>query len=287
MSVIGFVILHYGNVQVTQDCVASILQLHTEDDIRVVVVDNDTNKSVDERQELKDTVLLSSQVEVIQMQEKSGFSRANNEGYMYIRKMYNPDYIVMTNNDIVFTQVDFIDKIKLSYVNCRYAVLSPDVISRESGEHQSPIGMIERKLWQTNYTIAMNWICLRLFPLVYPFIKSRFQGVKNTDCETKTYLEDIVPCGACIVFSRLFIALEESAFYPETEFYYEEYILHYRCKVLKYKIVFDPALNVIHGDGVATKKSIEDEKRRVKFVMENMLRSAKIYKEFLVTNRMM
>lgn len=281
MSVIGFVILHYGNVQVTQDCVASILQLHTEDDIRVVVVDNDTNKSVDERQELKDTVLLSSQVEVIQMQEKSGFSRANNEGYMYIRKMYNPDYIVMTNNDIVFEQKDFIDKIKLSYQKNQYTVLSPDIVSQKTGGHQSPIDTRKRRVWQVNYTIIMNWICLKFFWLVYPFIRRQFQTVQSMNDITVTYQEGIVPCGACIVFARDFIEHEEYALFPETEFYYEEYILHYRCKMLKYKIVFEPMAQVLHGDGLATKKSARDEKDRIRFIMAHTLSSAKVYKKLL------
>ncbi len=40
-----------------------------------------------------------------------GFSRANNKGYRYAVEKYNPDFIVMTNNDIIFKQREFIDKI--------------------------------------------------------------------------------------------------------------------------------------------------------------------------------
>ena len=104
MGVISFVILHYGNVQVTKECVDSILQLHTEDDIHIVVVDNDTNKSDEERQVLKQEVLVDSRIEVLEIKEKSGFSKANNEGYAYTRRLHNPDYVIMTNNDIVFEQ---------------------------------------------------------------------------------------------------------------------------------------------------------------------------------------
>ena len=146
MSVIGFVILHYGNVQVTKECVDSILQLHTEDDIHVVVVDNDTNKSAEERQELKNAVLSDQQVEVIQIKEKSGFSRANNEGYAYLRERYNPDYMIVTNNDITFEQKDFIERLKDLYEECPYEVLGPDIVNRENGIHQSPIDVSGRSL---------------------------------------------------------------------------------------------------------------------------------------------
>lgn len=284
MSVISFVILHYGNVQVTKECVNSILQLHTEDDIHIVVVDNDTNKSDEERQVLKQEVLVDSRIEVLEIKEKSGFSKANNEGYAYTRRLHKPDYVIMTNNDIVFEQKGFIAKMKESYLKNSYAVLSPDIVSRENGQHQSPIDTRVRKMWQVNYTIVMNKLCLVFFGLVYPLIKRQLQKSNIEVSPQLIYQEAIVPCGACIVFSRDYIMHEEKAFYPETEFYYEEYILHYRCKMLEYKIIFEPMLQVLHGDGVATKKRTFDERKRIRFMMENTLQSAKLYREYVKSN---
>lgn len=283
MSVIGFVILHYGNVQVTKECVDSILQLHTEDDIHVVVVDNDTNKSAEERQVLKDTVMLGSQVEVIQMQEKSGFSRANNEGYMHVREMYSPDYMIVTNNDIVFEQKDFIKRLKDIYEECPYEVLGPDIVNRENGQHQSPIDVKGRSLQQVNYTIWMNAICLKLFPVAYPFLRMNYNRSKaHSSIELiKERQNDVVPCGACIIVSKNFISKENVIFTPETNFYYEEYILHERCRRKGYRILFSPEIQVIHGDGIATKGKTEDEKERMRFTMEETLKSAQIYKELI------
>lgn len=283
MSVIGFVILHYGNVQVTKECIDSILQLHTEDDIHVVVVDNDTNKSAEERQKLKDTVVISSMVEVIQMQEKSGFSRANNEGYMYIKEMYNPDYIVMANNDIVFAQKDFVKRLKDIYEECPYEVLGPDIVNRENGQHQSPIDVKGRSLQQVNYTIWMNAICLKLFPIVYPFLQMNYNRSKeHSSIELiKERQSDIVPCGACIIVSGNFINKENVMFTPETNFYYEEYILHERCRRNGYRILFSSEIQVIHGDGIATKGKTESEKKRMRFRMEETLEAAKLYRKIL------
>lgn len=287
MSVISFVILHYGNVQVTKECVDSILQLHTEDDIHMLVVDNDTNKSDEERQLLKQRVLIDSRIEVLEITEKSGFSRANNEGYAYTRKMHSPDYVVVTNNDIVFEQKDFITKMKDSYSKNPYAVLSPDIVSRENGQHQSPISVQGRSVFQVNYTIWMNRICLILFPLIYPLLqrnynKNKVMGVGQQDL---VYKENIVPCGACIIVSKRFVEQEQKIFMPETNFYYEEYILYQQCQRKEYKILFDPELQVIHGDGIATKENKLNEKKRLKFVMKETLEAAKVYKELLQNSK--
>ncbi len=281
MSIISFVILHYGNVQVTKTCIDSILQLNTNDTIQIVIVDNDVNKTKEERQVLKEMFAAAPQVDVLQIEEKSGFSRANNRGYQYTKGKHNPDFIVMANNDIVFEQKGFIDDIKRSYEESKYAILSPDIVSCATGLHQSPIALTGRTKGEVNYTIAMNWMCLKTFPMVYPLIKGKFRNENVGNAEVPSYQEDVVPCGACIIFSRNFIDCEEYALYPETEFYYEEYILHHRCQRANYKIVLDPALQVMHGDGVATKKSTGDEKRKAKFIMENTLRSVKIYKDLL------
>lgn len=281
MSVISFVILHYGNIEVTKSCVDSILQLDTKDDVHIVVVDNDTHKTVKERQKLKDEFMTKSEVEVIQIQEKSGFSRANNIGYAYTKKMHDPDYVVMANNDIVFYKRNFINDIKLSYDGCDYAVLNPDIISKETGNHQSPIDIRGRTKFQVYYTIILNYICLHFFEQVYPLIRGSFQNIQRENKLSNMFREDVVPCGACIVFSRDFILNEEQALFPETDFYYEEYILHYRCKKSGYKIVYDPRVIVLHGDGIATKKSTGEEKKKARFIMENTLRSAKIYKCYM------
>ena len=65
MSVISFVILHYGDVRVTKACVDSILQLQTEDEVYVVIVDNDTHKTSEERNLLKEIMVSDLNIDVI------------------------------------------------------------------------------------------------------------------------------------------------------------------------------------------------------------------------------
>lgn len=286
MSKVGFVLLHYGDVSVTKECIDSILQLETKNTIHIVVVDNDWNKPADERELLQSLYAGYNNITIIPMMENRGFSYANNQGYQYLKKHYEPHYIVISNNDILFCQKDFLSRLQESHEQESYAVLAPDIIGRDSGEHQNPIDTKLRTKGQVSYTIAMNRICLSLFPIVYPFIRCQFQK-KPVNEQHKGMLQradNIVPCGACLVLSKEFIEQETKVFYPETQFYYEEYILYYNCQKKGYHIVYDPSIQVIHGDGVATKKETLTDKGKVKFIMKHTLKSAKIYKKLISTN---
>lgn len=282
MNTIVFLILHYGDIAVTKSCTDSILQLNTEDNIRIVIVDNDYKKSEAERKQLDNQYADSSIVKIIKMTENVGFSRANNEGYLYAKKHYQPDYIIVTNNDIVFEQKDFIEKIKFDYEQYEYAVLGPDILGYDDGKHQSPIDVQGRTLKQVDYTIWMNKVCLAMFSLVYPLLKWNFGRQKEAQSNTNVgYCEGIVPSGACIVLSSLFIDKESKVFAPETMFYYEEYILHERCRQKGHKIVFEPNVYVVHGDSVATKHKTGNQRERIRFVMKNTLESARVYRDML------
>ena len=74
---------------------------------------------------------------------------------------------------------------------------------------------------------------------------------------------------------------EEKAFDPETQFFYEEYILALRCQRKGYNIVYDPSMSVKHESGAATKKSYGTEKKRIRFMMEKTVGACEVYLEML------
>lgn len=285
MKTIGFVILHYGDVDVTRRCIESIQCLDTMDDLRIVIVDNDYNKSQQDRDRTKQSFEMYPKLRVLRIMEDAGFSKANNIGYAYMKENYNPDYIVIANNDITFEQKDFVERIKAVTDKTQCDVVGPDIFSLRTRVHQSPIDVTMRTRGQVNYTIWMNAICLKLFPICYPLLrKNMAQNAVRTDAvDWKKSQQDVVLCGACIIFTKKFIENEEKAFYPETKFYYEEYILQHRCQEKGYKIGYFPDVQVQHADGVATTTKNVDEKKRIRFIMQNTLQSAKIYKRLITT----
>ena len=278
MKKYGFLILHYGDIDITMHCIDSIIQLKNSAEYIVVIVDNDTNKTNYEMliEKYNDT----NCVKVIRTGGGLGFSEANNYGYRYVLDKFNPEYLIVANNDIVFEQQDLPKLIESSYIEDRWDILSPDVIGADDGQHQSPIALRARKYSELRYTIFFNTICLVFLPIVFPVLNRKMKTYGYREYIAKK-TSNVVPCGACIVLSKHFLESEDKLFVPETKFYYEEYILHHRCKIKGYSIIYNPMIRVIHGDGKATKNKSVDEKKRLRFLMKNTLDSAKIYRDFM------
>lgn len=287
-SLVSFVILHYQDREVTDLCVQSILNMDESGDARIIIVDNDVHKEQKQRTILKDMYQGIQNIHVIHITEDKGFSYANNKGYEYAKEL-GAEYIVVCNNDIEFQQTDFIKRIKDAYNKFQYGVLGPDVVHRVTGEHQNPIDKRIRTEEEARFTIRMNQTALRYYGVCYPLLllweRRNDKRRKASKAEDVTFYEhyqkECVLFGACFIFSPQFVTREDKAFLPETRFYYEEYILAYRCQKEGYEMVYVPDIKVWHETGVATKSTFKGKKKRMKFIMEQTLASCKIYLDMI------
>lgn len=286
MNIIGFVILHYKDVRVTDACVRSIMRMHGQERIRVVVVDNDVDEPEEKRRELCRRYEVNPRIHVLPVREKRGFSYANNLGYAYAKSEFVADCILVLNNDIEFTQRDFPDRLKRCLQEHPCHIIGPDVIRQGTGEHQNPMDTRLRTREEADRTIRKNRLALKYYPIAYPFLyhwmqkaekksRQRQEEQKNLFVQRQT---DIVPFGACLIYTPLFVEKEEKAFEPETPFFYEEYILAHRCRQKGYQILYDPSLVVKHENGAATRKSYSTEKERIRFVLERTAEACEIYR---------
>lgn len=289
MDIVSFVILHYKDLETTDVCVQSILRMEQQERLRIVIVDNDIQETVDKREILLQRYRGIDRIAVLQIKENGGFSYANNQGYRYAREQQKASFILVLNNDIEFVQKDFVKKLDESYKKYPCHVLAPDVIRRSTGEHQNPMDYRIRTVEEAEYTIKMNRIALKYYTMLYPLLY--WQNKRNENKQTRNKTENdlyyqslqmhIVPFGACLIFTPEFVVQEAVAFYPETRFYYEEYILTCRCQKRGHKIIYNPALMVMHESGTATKKSFGSEEKRLRFRMERIVESCEIYLDYL------
>lgn len=275
-----FIILHYKKAEETTGCIDSILRMNGSDRIQIVVVDNSPDD--DSGQVIKGHYDQYENICIISSEENAGFSRANNIGYRYALTRFHPDYIVAANNDIEFLQTEFIDLVEEIYHHTHFAVLGPDVVHAASGGHQSPIDIRLRTVEEAKATIRKNRIALKLSGILYPLLYLTLSGIYENKggglpIDYEKQHEKIVPLGACLIFSKEFLNTCENAFYPETDFFYEEYILAHRCERLGLKIVYDPAIKIRHESGATTKKSYKNIKKRVQFVLSNTMKSCQVY----------
>lgn len=275
-----FIILHYRNAEETTKCIDSILRMNGNEQMQILVVDNSMDD--DSGQMIKEHYDRYENVCVVPSEENAGFSRANNIGYQYALIHFDPDFMVVANNDIEFLQKDFEELLGEAYRQTHFAVLGPDVIHGATGGHQSPIDIRLRTEEEAEATIRKNRIALKFSDVLYPFLNLALSGMyenkgNGLPIDYETQHEKVVLLGACLIFSREFFNLCEKAFYPETDFYYEEYILAYRCEQLGLKMVYHPTIKVQHESGVAIKQSHKDKKKKLQFILKNTMEGCQVY----------
>ena len=285
--IVSFVILHYRDIKSTDACVRSILQMDGRQYIRIVIVDNDIQATEEERSRLAERYKKHPAVTVVFVRENGGFSYGNNQGYGFARERQKASFIIVTNNDIVFPQRNFVDLMINCYRKNRCHVMGPDIVQPHTGIHQNPMAERVRTAEEAAYTIRMNRKALKYYSVLYPLLywKIRRQEKKERSSEDSGQCRSIqknkVLFGACLIFTPDFVMKEDKAFWPETKFFYEEYILTRRCLNHGYTTIYEPGLQVLHESGAATRYSYRNEKERLRFRMERMAEACEVYLGFI------
>ena len=119
----GFVILHYQTYKETIGCIDSIINKVDTLNYNIIVVDN--NSSNNSGIEIKEYYVKNDKVKVIINSKNLGFAQGNNIGYEYAKKDLQCDFIIMMNNDMLFTQSNFTQRILEEYDESKFAVFGP------------------------------------------------------------------------------------------------------------------------------------------------------------------
>lgn len=130
-----FLILHYKTISETRQCVESILNLkpYPSEKTGIMIVDNASNDGTGEQ--LQKEYELIPNIEVLILKERCGFSGENNYGYCHLADKSKIKQLIVCNNDVVFTQTDFMEKLDRIYSQSQYAVCGPNVYKiTERGE---------------------------------------------------------------------------------------------------------------------------------------------------------
>lgn len=134
---VGFIILHYQAINDTLETVETLCNNIDTDEFHVVIVDNASPNKTGEI--LSRKYQSDSKITVICNKTNDGFARGNNLGYRYLKSNYQVDYIVMMNNDIVFTEKDFLKKIEAEYNQSGFDILGPLILTADGKYTSSPI----------------------------------------------------------------------------------------------------------------------------------------------------
>lgn len=275
---IVFVILHYNDLNITYQAVDSIRE-NIKKHYHIVVVDNGSPNGTGK---LLKKQLTDEHVTVLLTGENLGFAKGNNMGYFFAKNNFKPDFIVVMNNDVMIEQKNF-DKILYSNTKLsNYEVIMPDIINKV-GQHQNPfrVSALSDVELKRNYQRIKLFLFLYNIPIVNKLWANRKKERKNKTLNQVKFnnYENMVPHGACVIYSNKWIEKENYAFVPDTFLYGEEDILYEYIINRKYRTYYEPELKVKHLEDVATSSIASTDLQKAKFLFKNSFASQKVLKK--------
>lgn len=290
MSNLTFLILNYKNVEDTIKCVNSI-QASKFHIYNIVIVDNGSDDGSYEK--LSNLYGKTKNFYILKSENNLGFSKGNNLGYEFIKKQIKTDFIIVTNNDVLFPQSDMGERIQEIYKQTGFFVLGPDIYVRHNHEHQSPMMLSlpnkksieqELKMYEYYQEFPKKWV-----------VRRRMQDTKNRICQSSKLINNFYckikrkppidytirhnNCcvqGACIIVSKKFIDAENKMFTPEPFLYCEELLLYKKCIDRGYLIIYDPSVQIWHEDSSTMKKINSNAIEKAKFTLPHHVEALKI-----------
>lgn len=299
MNKVCYVILHYKNIKDTIKCIKSLKETASKDS-KFIIVDNGSGD--DSGKELLNLYKEDIQCEILLLEKNVGFSKGNNAGYKFAKKKFNPDYIVITNNDVVFFQEDFEKKIIQIYKETHFDILGPDIYVPRHGDHQSPmfknpicISQLKNELKEYQYYqenpirfsrrlkihAFKNMLCSK--SKVINNLYSKIRGKDILDYR-KRYI-DVGLQGACLIVSKNFICNENKAFDPEPFLYEEEVFLFYRCKQKGYRMVYDPSIAIRHEEAASFSNMKKNKLEKLGFMLEHHVKAREMLLNYLKSGK--
>lgn len=242
----GFVVLNYKNYEETISCVDSILGIE-DDNYFIVIVDNESpNDSLDV---LSRRFGHHAAIHVMGSGKNGGYSYGNNCGIKYLAARGIHDVIIATSDTLVLSkdilrQLERMDTPDLG-------VVGPHIRNLE-GDLQNPM------LANINFSYVLNIhfpaIAKILRTIVYGLSSSARTAVKEHHEQRRGSLaqnEVFMVHGSFLYLSSHY--LERCGLLDETLFMYgEEDLLAYNCYRSGLRMVYAPAIEVIHKDARST-----------------------------------
>lgn len=235
MAKVGVVILNYITWQETERCIQSVKASENSDDIKIYVVDN-ASPEVDKLQE----VCEREQVELIRNMDNKGYAAGNNVGIL--RAMEDGcDYILISNNDILYQQESICMMQKFLEKHSEYGIVGSRVVDRD--------GNLQRCHFKKKASYGDIWGTQTILRYVIKKPTDILYGDEKF-YETK---QDVFAVSGCCFLMRRDCASQVTPLDEMTFLYEEENILGIRMEQAGMKTAYLPECQVTHNHDQTTR----------------------------------
>lgn len=248
---ICLVIITFNSNNALNNCLESLKKYNNID---IVIVDNYPKSDVMES--LSDTVL--NNLTYYHPKKNLGYSGGFKYGLDRLDKKY--DFIIQSNADMVFTEINFFEKMMESKKINNLGVYCPKILSTSSGANQNPYLVKEpSKLWKLKFFLINNSDLL--FNInTYLSSKKNIPKKKKSNFNHR-FNKIFAPHGSFICYSSNFF--KKGAGIESRNFlYYEEEILGFECKDKNINVIYDND-NVIHHQEHTSTTNIDLRSKRL------------------------
>jgi GT2 family glycosyltransferase len=254
---ISIVISNFNGNEITDKCVTSVLErtMYPRDRLRVLVVDDgSTDGSADFlRQRFR------GHIELLEMERNLGFIEANNAGIAYVLERYEPDYVMLLNNDTEVVQGDWLTRLVETAEHCGeyMGIIGPQLVF--------PDGVVQwsgRARERNARALILQTVTARLNP-----------GFATQDNEQRGVIQVNTVSGACMLIKSAVIetigmldSLLAPAFQEDVEY-------SFRTWRAGFKVLYRPDVRVVHHERVSfeNKRNAEAVKKRKYWAVRNSM----------------
>lgn len=236
---VAIVILNYLNYLDTIECVESINK-NGYDLCGIIIVDNGSEN--DSYNKLKQELGGQQNVHILKAKKNYGYARGNNIGIRYATKRMNADFVLVANNDTIFLEKDYVEKL-LSVYKKGIGVIGSEIILK-NGVKQN---VMEEHLGlkDTFFSFINAWSYDRGASFDFPTMSGKSEKVLH---------------GCAILFTPSFFEYYRG-FYKRTFLYKEEAILKLMCKCKKLRQVYVPDAKIFHKEDQSSEMSFDNDIR--------------------------
>jgi len=245
MNQILIITVNYKDTNVTENFVHSLGNLDASDKVKLVVVDSaSTPKTKDNLQSLLHSSTLKTQLIVSASNTFYWGGVALALDTLDLNYANGPSWIIVCNNDILFTQQDFLEQL-IALDPDKYPVIGPTIYSSVTGKNlnpymDQPIRRLEKIYLSLFY---INYVTARIMQISLKWLKKSAAIFKRPVASKikKIY----APHGSFVIFSNQYFK-RGGWIDSNYEMYGEEVTTAEIAKKNKIPIFFVPDLKVLH-----------------------------------------
>lgn len=243
----------YGSDAETAEYLDSLRQLHGQPSLQVLVVDNTVGS------EWRETTR-DSNVTFVRSEENLGyFGGARNGLSRYLREHALPDWVIVSNVDLLITDARFLDKLAVLRSKPRLGIVAPSIRSALTGRDQNPFmrtrpssARMHAYKW-----LFRSWLLLNAYELASAAIHKVRSAARLRPEVSASLSENLgetiyAPHGSFLIFSREYFRAGGNLDFPRFLFGEEIYLAE-ELRKLGLDAVYEPSLQVVHREHKSTK----------------------------------